>query len=131
MKLVQIQQILEADVLVDAGKMDNEIELALSADLISDILLMRREQAMLLTGMTHIQLIKSAEICDMAAVVYVRGKRPGPEVIALAVRIGIPLLSSRLSMYEASGLLFSAGLPGYRRYSERLRQAQAERTERG
>jgi len=122
LKLAQIQKIIEAEVLLDAGKMGTEIELALSADLISDILLMRREQALLLTGMTHIQLIKSAEICDLAAVVYVRGKRPGPEVVALAAQKGIPLLSSRLTMYEASGLLFSAGLPGHSRYSENQRE---------
>ena len=122
MNLAQIQKILEAEVLVDAGKMDEEIEAAFSADLISDILVMCREHALLLTGMTHIQLIKTAELCDLAAVLYVRGKRPGPEVVALAAQKGIPLLSSRLTMYEASGLLFSAGLPGLSRNTENLRE---------
>ncbi|HAP31952.1 MAG TPA: hypothetical protein DCQ14_02700 [Firmicutes bacterium] len=122
MKLAQIQKILEAEILVDAGKMDEEIGMAFSADLISDILVMCREQALLLTGMTHIQLIKSAEICDLGAVAFVRGKRPGPEVVALAEQKGIPLLASRLTMYEASGLLFSAGLPGLSRHAETPRE---------
>jgi predicted transcriptional regulator len=122
LKLAQIQKILEAEVLLDAGKMDEEIEAAISADLISDILLMRREQTLLLTGMTHIQLIKTAELCDLAAVVYVRGKRPGPEVVAFAAQKGIPLFSCRLTMYEASGLLFSAGLPGLTRSLENPRE---------
>ena len=115
MKLAQIQKILKAEVLVDTGKQDAEIEMAFSADLISDVLLMCREQALLLTGMTHVQIIKTAEICDLAAIVFVRGKRPGPEAIALAEEKGIPLFSSPLTMYEASGILFSAGLPGVAR----------------
>jgi len=112
LKLSEIQQILEAEVLVAAGNMDQEIEMAFSADLISDILVMCREHTLLLTGMAHMQVIKTAEICDLAAVVFVRGKRPGQEVIDLAEKKGIPVLLSRLTMYESSGLLFSAGLPG-------------------
>lgn len=112
MKLSEIQRILAAEVLADAGKMDKEIEMAFSADMISDILLMCREQTLLLTGMAHLQVIKTAEICDLAAVVFVRGKRPEREVIELAEQKGIPVLLSKLTLYESSGLLFRAGLPG-------------------
>lgn len=112
MKLSEIQMILSAELLTNAGKMDKEIERAFSADMISDILLISKEHTLLLTGMVNVQVIKSAEICDLAAVVFVRGKRPEPEVIELAEEKGIPVLLSSLTLYESSGLLFSAGLPG-------------------
>jgi predicted transcriptional regulator len=117
-KLSKIQQILEAEILVEADNMDKEIKVAYSADLISDVLAMCSEQALLITGMTHIQVIKAARICDLAAVAFVRGKRPSPEVIELAKHWEIPVLLSRLTMYEASGLLFSAGLSGYRKIND-------------
>jgi len=118
LKLLKIQQILEAEILVEADNMDKEIRVAFSADLISDVLAMCCEQALLITGMTHVQVIKAARICDLSAVVFVRGKRPGPEVIELAKHNGIPVLLSRLTMYEASGLLFSAGLSGINQISD-------------
>ncbi|NLJ33557.1 MAG: hypothetical protein GX349_03055 [Firmicutes bacterium] len=118
MKLSEVHRILRAEILVDAGKMDKDVEMAFGADLMSDILAMCQEQTLLLTGMTHIQVIRTAEVSDLAAIIFVRGKRPGPEIIALAKEIGIPLLLCKLTMYEASGLLFSAGLSGIHRDQE-------------
>lgn len=128
LKLAHIQQILQAEVLAGAGSLDREVEMAFSADLISDILVMCKEHTLLLTGMTHIQIIKTAEICDLAAVVFVRGKRPGPEAIALAAQNGVPLLLSRLTMYESAGLLYCAGLPGINRNPDPCGRAKGERT---
>jgi hypothetical protein len=42
----------------------------------------------------------------------VRAKLPPPETIAVAKQAGIFLMATRYTMYEASGLLFQAGLPG-------------------
>jgi predicted transcriptional regulator len=117
-KLSEIQRILRAEVLVDAGKLEKEVEMAFGADLMSDILAMCREQTLLLTGMTHIQVIRTAVVSDLAAIIFVRGKRPGPEVIELAEEAGIPLLLCKLTMYEAAGLLFGAGLSGINRDQE-------------
>lgn len=129
MKLAEVQQILRAEVLVGADKLDREIEAAFSADLISDMLAMCRAQALLLTGVTHVQVVKTAEICDLVAIVFVRGKRPGPETIALAQEKGMPLLLCYLTMYESSGLLFHAGLPGNSRDPGACGRAGGERTE--
>ena len=118
MKLSKVQRILRAEVLVDAGKLDKEVEMAFGADLMSDILAMCQEQTMILTGMTNLQVIRTAEMSDLAAVVFVRGKKPDQEIIELAKKIGLPLLCSKLTMYESSGLLFSAGLPGINRNEE-------------
>lgn len=117
LKFSKIQQILEAEILVEAENMDKEIGAAFSADLISDVLAMCCERALLITGMTHVQVVNAAGICDLAAIVFVRGKHPAPEVIELAKNKGIPVLFSRMTMYQASGLLFSAGLSGINRIS--------------
>jgi hypothetical protein len=42
----------------------------------------------------------------------VRGKYPAPETLALAKELGIAVVLSGYTMFEASGLLYEAGLRG-------------------
>jgi hypothetical protein len=46
---------------------------------------------------------------DMRCVVFVRSKRPTPEMVALANENHIAVLASGSRMYEACGKLFSTG----------------------
>ena len=43
---------------------------------------------------------------------YVRGKQPSEPVLALARDKGIPVLSTKLGMFEACGILYDTGLKG-------------------
>ncbi len=88
------------------------IEMACGADLMSDVLAFTHAGTLLLTGLTNPQVIRTAEMAGIQAVVFVRGKYPPPETIALAEEKGIPLLASRYTMYETCGRLYQAGLPG-------------------
>jgi hypothetical protein len=58
------------------------------------------------------ELIHTATMVDAVAVVFVRGKRPGPELVAAAEKIGLPLLGTRFIMFSSCGRLFQAGLKG-------------------
>jgi len=83
-----------------------------AADLMSDVLAFARPDSLLLTGLTHPQVVRTAEMAGILALVFVRGKHPPPETAALAAEVGIPLLGTRYKMYEACGRLYAAGLPG-------------------
>ncbi len=111
MMLEQVKEILEAELLV-GEKLDIEIEMACGADLLSDVLAFTKSGSLLLTGLTHPQVIRTAEIAEIKAVCFVRGKRPPAEVVELAKERGIPLLCTSLPMYESCGRLFGRGLPG-------------------
>ena len=63
-----------------------------------------------LTGLRNVQSVITSHVAEVRAIVYVRGKVPDDEAIRLAEQKGIPLLSSRLSMFEACGRLFEKGL---------------------
>jgi hypothetical protein len=80
-----------------------------SADLMSDVLACVQPHAALLTGLCSPQVVRTAHMADLAAVVFVRGKTPDIEVIELAQAEGIPLITTPLGMYEACGCLFQAG----------------------
>jgi hypothetical protein len=88
-----------------------EIVAGAAADLMSDVLAFARPDCVLLTGLTHHQVVRTAEMAGIRAIVFVRGKLPPPETVRLAVEVGIPLLCTGYSLYEACGLLYSAGLP--------------------
>jgi hypothetical protein len=95
---------------VDLHRM--EVSCGGAADLMSDVLAFARPDSLLLTGLTHPQVVRTAEMAGILALVFVRGKHPPPETAALAAEVGIPLLGTRYKMYEACGRLYAAGLPG-------------------
>jgi len=84
--------------------------MACGADLMSDVLAFTHSGTLLLTGLTNPQVVRTCEMAGIKAIVFVRGKYPPPETIALAESKGIPLLSSRYTMYETCGRLYMAGL---------------------
>jgi predicted transcriptional regulator len=82
-----------------------------AADLMSDVLTGSRPGMLLLTGLVSVQAIRTAAIADLAGVVFVQGKKPGNDIIALAREKNVPVLATSRSMFEAAGALFGAGGP--------------------
>ena len=66
----------------------------------------------LLTGLVNPQVVRTAEMMDMKCVVFVRGKLPDAQMLALARERGIVVMSTLYRMYIACGLLYSRGLAG-------------------
>jgi predicted transcriptional regulator len=112
MTLEQIKEILEAEILVGKESSDLKVTMACGADLLSDVLAFTKSESLLLTGLTHPQVIRTAEIAEIKAVCFVRGKRPSAETVELAKEKGVPLLCTSLPMYESCGRLYCRDLPG-------------------
>jgi predicted transcriptional regulator len=111
MKLREISNLLQADVLVDEGLIDKiEVESCFSADLMSDVLGRSHANGILITGITNPQAIRTADIADIKAVCVVRGKQPEAATVALAKQKEIPLFVTKLTMFEACGILYMNGL---------------------
>jgi predicted transcriptional regulator len=49
-------------------------------------------------------------MADVAAIVFVRGKHPTQDTVALANQENIPLITSQYGMFELCGRLYGAGL---------------------
>lgn len=112
MTLDEVRDILEAEVVSRAADLKTEVKMACGADLMSDVLAFIKQGALLVTGLTNPQVIRTAEMVDVKAICFVRGKRPGPDTIRLAESKGLPLLMTHLPMFEACGRLYKNGLPG-------------------
>ncbi len=87
-----------------------EVASCFAADLMSEVLAFCGAGAMLLTGLANIQSVHTADVADLRAILYVNAKRPPQPVIDLALERGIPLLTTKLTMFEASGILYGKGL---------------------
>lgn len=112
MKLSQIAEILNADVICGEGLRDKEVVSACASDMMSDVLAFVKDHAVLITGLCNPQVIRTAEMMDISCIVYVRGKRPDEMSVELAKSKNIVLLASKFRMYQACGRLYSEGLQG-------------------
>jgi hypothetical protein len=92
---------------------DYEILGGCGADLMSDVLAVVKPGAVLLTGLCNVQVVRTAQMADVRAIVFLRGKQPTPEMIELATQENIPLILSHKGMFELCGRLYRAGLHSF------------------
>jgi predicted transcriptional regulator len=111
MKLREVLEITEGKMITKNVDLDEEIQTGCGADLMSDVLAFTHEGTLLMSGLTNPQVVRTAEMAGIKAIVFVRGKLPPPETIALAEEKGIPLLASKYTMFETCGRIYQAGLP--------------------
>lgn len=131
MKLNEVLPIIEGKVLSAVVDLEAEVTSGGGADLMSDVLVFAQEGMLLMTGLTDPQVVRTAEMSGTAAIVFVRGKIPPPETIALATQQGIPLLASQFTMFETCGRLYQAGLPALDLFELTIQQWHDAFEERG
>jgi len=107
-KIKEIVDILDAEVLIGEDLLDQEIEQFAASDLLSDVLALTKDNFLLLTGLTPQQVVRTAEIAGGVGVVFVRGKAPEQEAIGLARSHHIPLLMTSKSMFDSCQAIVEA-----------------------
>lgn len=112
MYLKEARDILGAEVLCGEDKLDTVVLSACGSDFMSDVLAYVKDQAILLTGLVNPQVIRTAHMMGMKCIIFIRGKRPDEEMLALAEENGMVIMASELPMYPACGKLYAGGLTG-------------------
>lgn len=110
--LSEICEILECKIVLGLDSLDVETALVLSSDMMSDVLAFAQPGALMITGLTNSQSVRTADFADAAAILYVRGKIPEEKTIKLAEELRIPILSTKLGMFDVCGILYAKGLRG-------------------
>ena len=110
MTLNEIIEIVNGRIFTHRVNLDIEVSSGGASDLMSDVLAFVKPGCLLLTGLIHPQTIRTAEMAEVAAIAFVRGKIPIQETIDLAEELGIPLIGSLYGMYEICGRLYQKGL---------------------
>jgi predicted transcriptional regulator len=105
--LAEVRDLLGAEVL-NGDDLSIMVSAVGAADLLSDVLATSKTGTLLLTGLLSAQVIRTAIVADLCGVVFVRGKKPGTEILSLARESKIPVLGTSLKMFEAAGRLYMA-----------------------
>jgi predicted transcriptional regulator len=112
LKLHEIKDLLEAEVIIGENQLDMEVKTAFVADLMSDVLAFATAESLLITGLTNPQVVRTADVLDIAAIIMGRGKRPSPDTFQLAEELNIPILTTKYILFEIAGRLYTKGIKG-------------------
>ncbi len=112
MTVKEVMEVLDGGVICGEEWLDKEVHSACGSDMMSDVLAFLKEQAVLLTGLCNLQVVRTAEMMDIVCIVFVRGKKPDENMVAMANERGIPLISTNHRMFGACGRLYEKGLRG-------------------
>lgn len=112
MKLKDIQQLLDAEVLCGSEYIERHAYHACASDLLSDVLVHVNNQSVLLTGLCNPQVIRTAEMLDIICIVFARGKKPDDNLLDMAKERELCLFATDFTMFTACGILYSSGLRG-------------------
>ena len=110
MKISEIRDLLGASVMTGEDILDHDVASACCSDMMSDVLAYVKDQGVLITGLVNPQVIRTANMMDMVCVVFARSKTPTDEMIELARETGIAVMRTEKRAFEASGILYMAGL---------------------
>lgn len=101
MTLIHVAEALNAVILVKGESFDKPIRHVMASDLMSDVLLVDEENMLLLTSLASDQVLRTAQIVGAAGVVVVNGKPLPSSMVAVSEELGMSLLTSKLSKYDA------------------------------
>ena len=110
MTIADMVSVLHARVLCGEERLATPVYTACCSDLMSDVLAFVNEKTVLITGLTNHHVLRTADMLDIRLVIFVRGKQPGAETMAMARETGITVLATPLTLYIASGILYLHGL---------------------
>jgi hypothetical protein len=110
MSINEIVQKIEGKILCEGCVPDLRYTKGFASDLMSDVLTIKSENLILITGLVNIQSIRTAEMSDITCIIFARNKVVNGEMIKLARENNITLISSPYSMFRVCGLLSQAGI---------------------
>ncbi len=114
MKLRDIVERLELQVVAAGENLDREVAGGYASDLLSDVMANSREGDIWVTLQAHPNIIAVASLKGMAGIVIVQGRSPEAQTVEKALQEGIPLMVTGLQTFEFVGRLHGLGVSGMR-----------------
>lgn len=110
MKLSKVVELLDAIVVCGEAHMERDVRFGFASDLMSDVLTLNTDNMLLVTGMSNVQTIRTAEMADVEQILVVRNKSITPEMRTVAEDNDIVIMSCSRSMFRAIATLSKEGL---------------------
>jgi predicted transcriptional regulator len=110
MELGKIVELVGGKIITSSRDASFDIQRICTTDMMSDVLRFARRGELLITSLNQPQVVRTAEIADIPVVMVVLGKKIEKEMIEMAEKMNITLISTGLPMFTACGMLYSMGL---------------------
>lgn len=101
--LKDVLTLLDGELLTQGTAPERAFDKIFASDLMSDVLSAAQPGSLLLTGLANVHVVSACAVADLTGVVFVQGKRPGLDVVAMAQSKDLPLIATRIPMFEACG----------------------------
>lgn len=115
MLLQDVIKLLNAQVLTGTELLERRVCDCYGSDMMSEVLAYCNSNSLICTGLTNRQVVRTAYMTELAAIVFVCNKRPCAAIIEEAEENGLPLLVTELTIQEACTVLQGAGLKSCRK----------------
>ncbi len=89
---------------------DAEVQGAFVSDMVSDVMAGAKPGSLWITTQTHKNIVAAANLVDIAAVVVTSGRAVADEVVEMANRVDLTILTTDLDTYGLVGRLHEAGV---------------------
>jgi predicted transcriptional regulator len=109
-KVADIVETIEGRVLCGQTQLSYEVEFAFSSDLLSDVLTVKQDKTLLITGLANIQTIRTADVVEIKVIIIARNKKATDDMVKAACDNEMILIESPFSMFRTSGLLYQKGI---------------------
>lgn len=110
MKIKDIAPLIKGKIVCGDDQENVEVSIAFAADLMSDVLTVKIDNLLLITGLVNVQTIRTAEMSDIKCLLFTRNKVVTPEMIEIASENDMIIISTAYSTFRTSGILFSNGI---------------------
>ncbi len=109
---MKLSDILAAEEHIEALNQTPDVEITgvYISDMVSDIMSGAKPGNILLTLQTHSSVVAAANLADSPAIVFVRGRRPAPDLVQMATRASIGILATELDSWTFATKIFAAGI---------------------
>lgn len=108
MKLQEIMDKLELEALTPL--FDKDVTGVYISDMVSDVIANAKAGDLLVTVQVHSNALAAANLVDVAAILVAQGKEPAEDVLKMAARAEIPVLTTTLNRWQVATRLYEAGL---------------------
>jgi serine kinase of HPr protein (carbohydrate metabolism regulator) len=106
MKLKEIVEKLELQILVGQERLDTEVTGGYTSDLLSDVMANSKGKNLWITLQTHENIVAVAKLRDLAGIIIINKRQPDEETLQRARDENVTLLASRETAFRVTGKLY-------------------------
>jgi len=106
MKLREIVEKLELQILVGQDRLDTEVTGGYTSDLLSDVMANSKGKNLWITLQTHENIVAVAKLRDLAGIIIINKRQPDEETLKRAKDEQVTLLASQEPAFRVTGKLY-------------------------